>query len=107
MGDGLCHPEEVQSFTATLEGSKTRSERSLHAVLANGIVPRLVETANARKRAQEKAAALEAMPKKRSSRLQVRIRAPAPPVRQLKVTKSLTRAWIAPFRTSDSLIVAT
>ena len=63
--------EEMAAFVEKLSASRNKSERSLHTVLANGIFPRLVETANARKRAQEKAAALEAMPKKRSSRLQV------------------------------------
>ena len=63
--------EEISEHAQQLDTTKSKSERTLHSVLTNGILPRLVETANARKRAQEKAAALEAMPKKRSSRLQV------------------------------------
>ena len=43
----------------------------LHEVLHLQILPKLVETANARRRAEEKAALLAAMPKKRSNRLQV------------------------------------
>lgn len=66
--------EDLSEFASSLESSRNRGERSLYSTLANGILPRLVETANARKRAQEKAAALEAVPKKRSSRLQVRQR---------------------------------
>ncbi|KAK9815143.1 hypothetical protein WJX73_008682 [Symbiochloris irregularis] len=63
--------EDIEGLADKFTASKHKAERSLHTVLADGILPRLVETANARKRAQEKAAALEALPKKRSSRLQL------------------------------------
>ncbi len=60
--------EELQALVAKLAGSKHSKEKELHKLLAGSILPKLEETANARRRAEEKAALYEAMPKKRSSR---------------------------------------
>ena len=46
-------------------------DKALHDLIASDILPQLIESAAARRRAEEKQAAIEAMPKKRSSRLQV------------------------------------
>jgi hypothetical protein len=61
----------LQDFTEHLASSRNYKEKMLHEVLHLQILPKLVETANARRRAEEKAALLAAMPKKRSNRLQV------------------------------------
>jgi hypothetical protein len=58
----------MQAFAARLKPSKLRADKELHAQLADHILPRLEETAAARRRAEEKAALWEALPKKRSSR---------------------------------------
>lgn len=63
--------EELQDFADKLAVSRNIREKMLHEVLQMQILPKLIETANARKRAEEKAAMLATMPKKRSSRLQV------------------------------------
>jgi hypothetical protein len=60
--------EELQELVAKLARSKHGKEKELHKLLAGSILPKLEETANARRRAEEKAALYEAMPKKRSSR---------------------------------------
>lgn len=57
---------------ARMESSRSKAEKALGAALAADVLPRYVETAAARRRAADRAAALEAAPKKRSSRLQVR-----------------------------------
>ena len=51
--------------------SRSGKDKTLHDLVSEGILPQLVESAAARRRAEEKQAAIEAMPKKRSSRLQV------------------------------------
>lgn len=56
-----------------MEASRNKTEKRLGAALAGGLLPRYLETAGGRRRAAERAAALEAAPKKRSSRLQVRL----------------------------------
>ncbi len=48
-------------------------DKALHDLIATDILPQLIESAAARRRAEEKQAAIEAMPKKRSSRLQVNL----------------------------------
>lgn len=65
--------EDVEELSERFAGSKNKAEQSLHARLAKEIVPGLKETQGARKKASERAAASEAAPRKRSSRLQVRI----------------------------------
>lgn len=50
---------------------RTGKDKALHDLIATEILPQLIESAAARRRAEEKQAAIEAMPKKRSSRLQV------------------------------------
>ena len=52
-------------------GCRSGKDKSLHDMIAADILPQLIESAAARRRAEEKQAAIEAMPKKRSSRLQV------------------------------------
>ena len=47
-------------------------DKALAVELSEYLLPGLLETAAARKRAAERAAALEAAPRKRSSRLQVK-----------------------------------
>ena len=50
---------------------RSGKDKLLHDLVSLEILPQLVESAAARRRAEEKQAAIEAMPKKRSSRLQV------------------------------------
>ena len=50
---------------------RSGKDKLLHDLVCVHILPQLVESAAARRRAEEKQAAIEAMPKKRSSRLQV------------------------------------
>ena len=50
---------------------RSGKDKLLHDLVSMDILPQLVESAAARRRAEEKQAAIEAMPKKRSSRLQV------------------------------------
>ena len=61
-----CHA--ARRYTAACRSGK---EKLLHDLVSLDILPQLVESAAARRRAEEKQAAIEAMPKKRSSRLQV------------------------------------
>lgn len=65
--------EELEQLIARLSASRNRDERHLHDELVEDIQPMLLETAGARRKAEERAAALEAVPKKRSSRLQARL----------------------------------
>ena len=70
--DTVCTTiEEMTEFAEQFSASRHRGEKSMHNMLLNSIVPGLIETVAARKRAEDKAAALEAMPRKRSSRIQV------------------------------------
>lgn len=64
--------EDIYDFIAQLTRSGSKVEKQLAQRLSADTLPRLVETASARRRAEEKAAAVEAAPRKRSSRLQVR-----------------------------------
>ena len=64
--------EELAQLIERLSASRNRDEKRLHDELVGDIQPMLVETAGARRKAEERAAALEAVPKKRSSRLQAR-----------------------------------
>ena len=57
---------------------RSGKDKLLHDLLSMDILPQLVESAAARRRAEEKQAAIEAMPKKRSSRLQVHLVLPFP-----------------------------
>ena len=50
---------------------RSGKDKALHDLIGTDILPQLIESAAARRRAEEKQAAIEAMPKKRSSRLQV------------------------------------
>lgn len=50
---------------------RSGKDKALHDLITADILPQLIESAAARRRAEEKQAAIEAMPKKRSSRLQV------------------------------------
>ncbi len=52
---------------------RSGKDKALHDLIATDILPQLIESAAARRRAEEKQAAIEAMPKKRSSRLQVNL----------------------------------
>ncbi len=52
---------------------RSGKDKALHDLIATDILPQLIESAAARRRAEEKQAAIEAMPKKRSSRLQVNV----------------------------------
>ena len=63
-----CVTSYCKEDTATCRSGK---DKLLHDVVSMDILPHLVESAAARRRAEEKQAAIEAMPKKRSSRLQV------------------------------------
>ena len=51
------------------EVAELRSTRNLHKYVTTEILPKLIETANARKRALEKQLMYESLPKKRSSRI--------------------------------------
>ena len=62
------HNCSLLSNKAACRGGK---DKKLHDVIASDILPQLIESVAARRRAEEKQAAIEAMPKKRSSRLQV------------------------------------
>ncbi|KAK9843428.1 hypothetical protein WJX81_001990 [Elliptochloris bilobata] len=75
-GEALWEPvcttlEELADFIQRLSTSRNREEKRLHDELVEDIQPMLLETAGARRKAEERAAAMEAVPKKRSSRLQV------------------------------------
>ncbi len=63
--------EEIEELSDRFSTSRNRSEKSISSRLASDILPRLRETVAARRRAEERAAAIEAMPRKRSSRIQV------------------------------------
>jgi hypothetical protein len=63
--------EEMSDFSAKLSASRNKNDKALHDLLTTDILPKLIDTVQARRRAEERAAALEAMPKKRSSRIQV------------------------------------
>ncbi|KAK9832938.1 hypothetical protein WJX74_002411 [Apatococcus lobatus] len=63
--------EEIEGVADSFSNSRNRAEKSLSATLVRDILPKLRETVAARRRAEERAAAIEAMPRKRSSRIQV------------------------------------
>ena len=63
--------EEMTGFLEKLSTSRHKAEKELHGVVADDILPQLVEATHARRKAEEKAALLEAMPRKRSNRIQV------------------------------------
>mmetsp|Transcript_7133 Transcript_7133/g.20132 ORF Transcript_7133/g.20132 Transcript_7133/m.20132 type:complete len:1701 (-) Transcript_7133:554-5656(-) len=63
--------EEMQDWAEQLGKSRNPIDKSLHQLVVTEILPKLVETANARKRALEKQLLYESLPKKRSSRIQV------------------------------------
>ena len=50
---------------------RNAKEKLLHTKLVSDILPQLEQTVTARRKAEEKAALRDAMPKKRSTRLQV------------------------------------
>lgn len=74
----LCHDLSPSGRQSSLLNScwlyRSAKDRSLHDLISADILPKLRESAAIRKRAEEKQAAIEAMPKKRSSRLQVKDR---------------------------------
>ena len=61
----------MQQLADSLAESQHPGETSLRQKLTDTIIPALIETAPARKRMEDKAYAMEAAPRKRSSRLQV------------------------------------
>jgi hypothetical protein len=70
--DTVCTTlEEVQAFADALCTTRSKADKGLIDALTKRILPKLAETANARRRAEERQAALEALPRKRSNRLQV------------------------------------
>lgn len=70
MTQWYCIPAKPTCFDHN-HVCRNSKDRSLHDLIASDILPKLVESAAARRRAEDKQAAIEAMPKKRSSRLQV------------------------------------
>lgn len=107
LWDTVCTTlEEISDFAARLGASRNRSDKALHEVLTLDLLPKLIDTVSARKKADERAAALEAMPKKRSSRLQV---VPQPLCIPAKI-KPNCRKWSKqlnqPFHTSCSAVRA-
>jgi hypothetical protein len=62
---------DISTFLAQLSSSRSTPEQRLAEVLSADILPRLIETSSARRRAGEKAAGLEGAPRKRSSQVQV------------------------------------
>lgn len=80
LWDTVCTTlEEISDFAARLGASRNKSDKALYEFLTLELLPKLIDTVSARKKADERAAALEAMPKKRSSRLQVSIQPKWPP----------------------------
>jgi hypothetical protein len=63
--------EELSDFAARLGASRNRNDKALHDLLTTELLPRLIDSVPARRKVTERWEALEAMPKKRSSRLQV------------------------------------
>ncbi|CAL8467238.1 g6774 [Coccomyxa elongata] len=63
--------EDMSDFAARMSASRNKNDKALHDLLTTSLLPKLMDTVQARRKAEERAAALEAMPKKRSSRLQV------------------------------------
>ena len=63
--------EELSDFAARLGASRNKNDKALHDLLTTELLPRLIDSVPARRKASERWQALEAMPKKRSSRLQV------------------------------------
>eukprot|EP00884_Botryococcus_braunii_P017978 jgi/Botrbrau1/4864/Bobra.0032s0021.1 len=63
--------EDISEFIGQLTSSRGKAEKQLAETLSANILPRLIESTGARRRAEEKAAAIEAAPRKRSSRQQV------------------------------------
>lgn len=63
--------QEITELTERLSGSRNKAERVLRDAICEGVLPELLETVAARKRTAERLAAIEAAPRKRSSRLQV------------------------------------
>lgn len=75
LWDTVCTTlEEMSELASRLGASRNRHDKALHEFLTLELLPKLIDTVSARKKADERAAALEAMPKKRSSRLQVMIK---------------------------------
>lgn len=63
--------EDMSDFAAKMSASRNKNDKALHDLLTTSVLPKLMDTVQARRKAEERAAALEAMPKKRSSRIQV------------------------------------
>lgn len=63
--------EEMTEFVESLAATRNKAERALHALLSSDILPKCVETADARRKAEAKAAEKESQPIKRSNRLLV------------------------------------
>lgn len=63
--------QEITELTERLSGSRNKAERALRDAICDGMLPGLLDSVAARKRASERLAAIEAAPRKRSSRLQV------------------------------------
>ena len=71
MGYRLHHTRGDIGLRSKAGRLQEQNDKSLHEFLTLELLPKLIDTVSARKKADERAAALEAMPKKRSSRLQV------------------------------------
>lgn len=67
----LAALQEITELTERLSGSRNKAERALRDSICDGVLPGLLDSVAARKRASERLAAIEAAPRKRSSRLQV------------------------------------
>lgn len=65
--------QEITELTERLGTSRNKADRALGDAISADVLPGLLDTGNARRRAAERAAALEAAPRKRSSRLQVSV----------------------------------
>jgi hypothetical protein len=63
--------QEITELTERLSGSRNKAERALRDSICDDVLPGLLDSVAARKRASERLAAIEAAPRKRSSRLQV------------------------------------
>ena len=64
--------QEMEELASRMDTSRSKVEKRLAGVLLQQVLPSARESAAGRRRAAERDMALEAAPKKRSSRLQVR-----------------------------------
>jgi hypothetical protein len=69
--------DEWTAFAATFAGSKRKANRDLHRFLQNDILPDVLPQLEARERARRQKELV--MPRKRSSRIQSKVRADGSP----------------------------